>query len=270
MRKLLKPKDILLFTLAGVKDLFEEAQDPLHLMSLAYESMYGFIPQKYKKHNFLLTVDRSIKTGDIEKIIKDGKAYVRLTSAGRNKMVRDFPIARLTKKWNKRWVIVVFDIEEKSRIVRDRLRIKLQQLGFGMLQESVWISPLAIGADFREFIESVGLEEHVFVMEVSDLAAGDSKALAAKIWKLDEKEQEFLTLKEEIDLVNQLISSDNDRGEQREAKLPLTIPNIRSQATFYRLQHKKRTLMRQYLEFIVALPALPLELLPKSMRKFKV
>lgn len=267
MKKLLKPKDILLFTLAGVGDLFEEAKDPLHLMSLAYKSMYGFIPQKYKKHNFVLTINRSVKTGDIQKIIKNGKVYLHLTSAGRNKMARDFPIARLTKKWNKRWIVVIFDIEEKSRVVRDRLRNKLQQVGFGMLQESVWISPLAIGADFREFIESVGLEEHVFVMEVSDLVAGDSKDLAAKIWKLDEKEQEFLTLKKEIDLVNHLISSNNDRGEQREAKLS---PTIKSQATLYRLQHKKRALMRQYLEFIVALPALPLELLPKSMRKIKV
>jgi hypothetical protein len=53
MRKLLRPKDILLFTLAGIGDIAEEIKDPLRAVSSAYENMYGFIPQRYKRHNFM-------------------------------------------------------------------------------------------------------------------------------------------------------------------------------------------------------------------------
>ena len=118
MKKLLRPKDILFLTLAGIGDVMEEARDPLQLMSSAYNNMYGFIPRRYKRHNFLQVVGRSLRTGDIEKVVKDGEVYLRLTSVGKNKVKRDFPVANLVKKWNKRWTLLIFDIEERSEFLR--------------------------------------------------------------------------------------------------------------------------------------------------------
>lgn len=263
MKKLLKPKDILLLGLAGIGDLMEEARDPLSLAASAYKNVYGFIPRRYTRNNFLQMVNRSLKTGDIEKIVKDGKAYLRLTSAGKNKVRRDFPITSLTKKWNKRWVIIIFDIAEKSRKVRDTLREKLRNIGFGMLQESVWITALPIGEDTREFINTLGLSENVFVMEVSHLILGNPKELAKRVWQLDKIEEKYIEIKKEIETVNQLIARLNDRSKQREAKTP---KRQKISGHLYELKNKRRVLIKKLLDFVLCLPPVPKQLLPSQLR----
>lgn len=225
--------------------------------------MYGFIPKRYKRSNFFQTVNRSFKTGDIEKIVKNNEVYLRLTSAGKKKIYRDFPILNLTNRWNKHWLIVIFDISEKSKSVRNNLRRKLKSLGFGMLQESVWISPLSIGQDMREFINSIGLSERVFVMEVSGFILGDPKQLARNIWNLDELEEGYLRLKTRIDNFNQLIENESDRIKNNEAN---KVKISKSSIYLNELLRKKREAMGSSLEFLVNFPALPSELLPKSLQ----
>lgn len=257
MRKLLRPRDILFLTLAGIGDLAEEIKDPLHLISSAYESMYGFMPRRYKRSNFSQTVNRSLKTGDIGKIIKDGKIYLRLTSTGKTKVYRDFPILNLTKKWNEHWVVVIFDISEKSKAVRERLRNKLKSLGFGMLQRSIWLSPLPIGESMREVIQSIGLSKDAFVMEVSGFFFGDPKELVRRIWHLDKLEEDYFKFKNRIETTNQLLKKISDRVNKREAK-------VRNRYV-YDLVRKKREEMRSYLGFIINFPLLPKELLPEIL-----
>ena len=111
MRKLLRPRDILLLGLSGTLDLFEEIRDPFHVMSKAYENMYGWVPHKFRKHHFNHLVWRSIKTGYIEKIVKNGEICLRLTSQGNKKITRNFPLLALQKKpWDRKWRVVIFDI----------------------------------------------------------------------------------------------------------------------------------------------------------------
>jgi phenylacetic acid degradation operon negative regulatory protein len=262
MGKLLRVRDILLLTFAGVGDIAEEVKDPMQIMGKSYEAMYGFIPKRYKRSNFLQTVSRSLRTGDIEKVLKNGDVYLRLTSTGTKRVHRDFPILSLTRKWDKRWVIVVFDISEKSKSVRNNFRNKLKSLGFGMLQESVWISPLAIGEDMREFIDSIGLSQNVFVMEVSGFILGDPKQLARSIWGLDRLEKEYVSLEEKVKHLNQLVKQESDRINKSEAKTSKN--NMKDYVN--ELLKKKREIMRERLEFIANFPPLPHELLPKSLQ----
>lgn len=46
-----------------------------------------------------------------------------------------------SKKWDKKWRILIFDIEEKYKIRRDALRGKLKELKLYQLQKSVWVCP---------------------------------------------------------------------------------------------------------------------------------
>jgi phenylacetic acid degradation operon negative regulatory protein len=59
----------------------------------------------------------------------------RLAAGGRD------PAQCLGREWDGRWWIVVFDVPELQRRLRDRLRRSLRELGFGHLQDSVWVSP---------------------------------------------------------------------------------------------------------------------------------
>lgn len=252
MRKLLKPKDIFLFMLSGIGDMAEEIRDPAYVVSSAYENMYGFIPRRYKRSNFLQMTRRALKTGDIEKVMKGDKFYLRITSAGKEKINRDFPIASLIKNWNKRWVIVLFDIAEKEKRVRDRFRNKLQSIGFGMLQESVWITPLPIGQDMLEVVGSAGLSKSVFVLEVSHLLLGNPKKLTRKVWRLDRLEEEYRDLKKAIKEVIQLVETLRGRGEKRKAR---------------RKEDDLRLLRNKQLTLLASVPPLPVELLPEGLRK---
>lgn len=55
------------------------------------------------------------------------------------------------KRWDGRWRLVFYDIPEPKKATRNSLKIKLQDLGFSLLQRSIWIHPYPC----REIIEQV-------------------------------------------------------------------------------------------------------------------
>lgn len=238
MAKLLRPQDRILLGLVLAGDIFEVWRDPGSLVSSSYEYLYGFVPYRYRKHNFEVRVRASLKTGYLEKIIKNGEVFFRLTSSGQEKIIRDFPILALqSKPWDRRWKIVVFDIPEKERKVRNYLRAKLYELGFGMLQESVWISPFDIIEDLREYLENSHLGENVFVFTAGRAFIGDEKILAQKVWKLDKINERYKKILEKWQ-------------EKRK--------------TLVESEKKKliKFLKNQYLEILMTDPLLPKEILP--------
>ncbi len=52
------------------------------------------------------------------------------------------------RRWDKKWRILIFDIKEQNRQVRDQIRRKLGFIGFIKLQNSVWVYPY----DCEDFI----------------------------------------------------------------------------------------------------------------------
>lgn len=258
MGKLLTTKDILLLALGGAGDLFQEMRDPLGILSNAYKQMYGFVPGKYVRRNFYQAVWRSLKTGDIEKVIKNNKQYLVLTTSGKEKVRREFPLIKFSKKWNKKWVILIFDIEEKSRKLRNRLRDKLKNIGFGMLQESVWITPLPIMDELREFVGSNNLSNYIFILEVKDVLLGEPKELANKVWKLDKIEEERLELekeKEEIENYLKTIDGRHTNRDRERRKEPGEIYD------------RRKEIRKIEIELVLSLPFLYKELLPNGIRK---
>lgn len=211
MKKLLRLRDLFFLTLAGGFDIFEEAKDPLGLQAHACKSLYGWVPNRYKRKNFYNLVWKSLKTGDIEKIVKNDKVYLRLSGRGKSKVIRDFPMAAFqNKKWDGKWRIVLFDIEEKSRRIRDLFRAKLKELGFQMVQKSVYITPHDITRDLQEFIKSKDLHNDVYLVETEHFLTGDPKNLANKLWGLDELNERYYRLLEKIEKL-QLLLAAHDR-----------------------------------------------------------
>lgn len=70
--------------------------------------------------------------------------YISLTKEGRKK-VKKYNIDNLKikrpKTWDKKWRILIFDIQDKHKVKREALRGKLKELGFFKLQKSVWVCP---------------------------------------------------------------------------------------------------------------------------------
>ena len=73
---------------------------------------------------------------------KDG--FLGLTGLGR-KTLRQIQLAdynlKKPKKWDKKWRILIFDIKESQKVLRDKVRSTLVSIGFIRLQNSVWVYP---------------------------------------------------------------------------------------------------------------------------------
>ncbi|MDP1710301.1 MAG: CRISPR-associated endonuclease Cas2 [bacterium] len=200
MTKLLRIRDYLLLSYAILGDISEDVRLVGDIMPKLMETRYGFVPPNYKRNSYLSSVSKLLSTGEIErKIDSRGQPYLELTSKGQDKFKRKFPVLSLQKKkWDGNFMIVIFDIEEKKRNERSALRLKLKELGFGMLQESVWISPYHFEEDFQEFIESNNLQKFVYVLKARTLMVADYKKLVGKIWNLENLTDEYQNI---LDLI---------------------------------------------------------------------
>ena len=59
------------------------------------------------------------------------------------------------RKWDGRWRIVIFDISEKRRGLRVRVRHLLKRLGFLRLQDSVWVHPYDCEENRKAFSNTI-------------------------------------------------------------------------------------------------------------------
>jgi len=74
---------------------------------------------------------------------RGGKRYARLTKEGRRVLDIETAKTQIQKKrrWDRKWRIVIFDIPERRRNIRVRLRKFMASCGFVRLQDSVWVYP---------------------------------------------------------------------------------------------------------------------------------
>ncbi len=101
--------------------------------------------KRYRRPSYVnRVVERLMRRGFIKYEKRNGKRCLALTDKGERELAR-YEEGQLTlsvpKKWDGKWHILVFDIWEKRKRVRDELREFLRHLGFMRLQDSVWVYP---------------------------------------------------------------------------------------------------------------------------------
>ncbi|TSC72048.1 MAG: phenylacetic acid degradation operon negative regulatory protein [Parcubacteria group bacterium Gr01-1014_70] len=104
-------------------------------------------PDRWKKNNPTYRVNETLQRLKNEGVIMldqtDGNIpSVKLTERGEKRFHQlRFKTENSSMVWDGKWRVVVFDVLEKRRNVRDHLRIELSNMGFRKLQNSVWIYP---------------------------------------------------------------------------------------------------------------------------------
>lgn len=108
--------------------------------------LLNYLPnEKYNlRYRTRTAAGRLVAKGYAKWIEKDGKKYLRITETGRKAFA--FEQAKVSlknqkKKWDGRWRMVVFDVPERRRHIRTRLRGVMSEIGFVRLQDSVWVYP---------------------------------------------------------------------------------------------------------------------------------
>ncbi|MBI5798842.1 MAG: hypothetical protein HZB10_02835 [Candidatus Yonathbacteria bacterium] len=81
-----------------------------------------------------MVVWEKTEKGTFLRLTKEGERTIKLIE--RN----DFKIKK-PRKWDGKWRVIIFDIKETRRGVRDKFRITLTRIGFLKLQHSVWVYP---------------------------------------------------------------------------------------------------------------------------------
>lgn len=232
-------RDLLLF-LALIGDLYREISYREWRRQLNFLA-FGGIPRETKSYYSL--VYKLTKAGEIEKEIIKGEAFLKITAQGGKLLDERIPLRWLAKKpWDRRWRMVIFDIPEKERTLRDKIREKLVSLGFGMWQRSVYITPHNVMREIQEFLETKKLFPACVCLTARRDDFGDDRWLASQVFKLDEINTEYKILTEKFEEL---------RGEAEELKMK---------------ELKKRfwQLWGDYKNLLMADPWLPKELLPEN------
>ena len=113
----------------------------------AIPALKAFGLDKRLKDKTRSAVNRLARKGHITFVERGGKKQLRITEAGRRELQRAELAALLAhgprkpRRWDKRWRLIVFDIPERRRAIRNKLRRVVRTLGFLRMQDSVWVYP---------------------------------------------------------------------------------------------------------------------------------
>lgn len=94
-------------------------------------------------------------------------------------------------KWDGNWYLVNFDIPEKLKTKRDILRSILIRLGFGKLQNSVWISPYNFLGNVEKEVKKFALTPYVVLSISNKVGRQEAKFLAERLWKISQIYNEY-------------------------------------------------------------------------------
>lgn len=128
---------------------------------------YDWWNRPLKKSELSLALKRLRENGLVE-FTDDEELIVRLTDRGKDKALWT-KIKLIDEKWDGKWRLVIWDIPEKRKAVREMFRSKIKQLGFIQFQKSVWGCKKNCTKELREFIQKIGIGDWVMVIESSDI-----------------------------------------------------------------------------------------------------
>jgi phenylacetic acid degradation operon negative regulatory protein len=119
------------------------------------------------------------------------KENLEITEEGQKRLKGIFQEYSPLPKWDGNWYLVNYDIPEKLRLKREILRENIKILGFGKLQNSVWISPYNFLGDVEKIVKELKLTSYVILAISNKVGREESKILAEKVWRVSEIEKEY-------------------------------------------------------------------------------
>lgn len=157
-------------------------------LSLRHQQLLSYLPPAYPARSFYALAGRLVR----EKLVQRIKATqgLRLTTAGFKVLADDYghlglaAAANGQTEWRGEWQLAIYDVAEKDRYVRDKIRGALGRMGFGPLARSVYLSPYDLGGRVREFLAKDGLLGVASVVTAKHEFAQDARALASRVWEL--------------------------------------------------------------------------------------
>lgn len=149
--------------------------------------LFLWTPPGYSKKKYRQLVARMVRDGNVQQVLVEGRPHFRLTGPGRKQLIKNKPVLNFIagQEWDGFWRIVIFDVAESQRKLRDLLRRQLVKMSFGALQNSTYISCYDYSQEFLEFLDVNGLKDKVLLLESKQKYLGEPKKMAEKIWGVE-------------------------------------------------------------------------------------
>ena len=116
------------------------------------------------------------RKGYIESFVEGKEKYYEITPKGlakTNYYLATNPVVQRPDIWDKKWRVVIFDIPNKRKTNRDLFRLKLLEIGFIKVQESVYVYPFECTEIISNLSKVYSLDKNVSVM-ISEIIQGEA------------------------------------------------------------------------------------------------
>jgi len=138
------------------------------------------------------TLSGLIKEEAIEKEEKDGS--YRITEKGFSELSLEFAFFRYLKgSWDGKWRVISYEIPEKKRDIRDRLRREMQGWGLGPWHRSFWLTPHPVISTLKDLVSQKEEEKYIQAFE-ADHVFGDREILIEKVWGKSSLDAQYRSL----------------------------------------------------------------------------
>lgn len=117
-------------------------------------------------------INRLQRKGKVEIRETENGTEVRITAKGKTEVLKyklEDMIIKISKIWDKKWRVVVFDVSEIERRKRDILRDYLLKIGFKPIQRSVFVCPYSCEEEVKFLREVVDVPHGVKFMQVEKM-----------------------------------------------------------------------------------------------------
>ena len=99
-----------------------------------------------------------------------GKKGVILTKKGLNKALKaSFKMENKNKRKDGKWIMIIFDIPKYNNKARNLLRSILYNLGYKILQQSVWITPYDVYEKTEKILQLNSLDKYVKIFFIEEI-----------------------------------------------------------------------------------------------------
>jgi phenylacetic acid degradation operon negative regulatory protein len=147
---------------------FANRQEPFVPPSLSIRRIYEKRKAKQKFSNFIKYL---AEKGYIKLKSLEPNQGLFITQKGMEKIFK-IELGKMEKRKRKdgKWLMVVFDIPERKRTLRDLFRENLQLLGFKFFQKSTWICPWDVLKEVQAIVQQYNLGKYVKIFLIEEIS----------------------------------------------------------------------------------------------------
>lgn len=139
----------------------------------------NYMPESDQKSQYKITraLKNLEKKGDIESLeqynnTSNNGSFLRLTSSGRQSLRSiqlDDDQAPIPQNWDGKWRIIILDLPESRKEVRNALRYILKKANFACVKNSLWISPYPLEHMLENMKKDLELTHELMIIVTDEI-----------------------------------------------------------------------------------------------------